>query len=49
MKNAGQADKIVQDQTTMYVINLSEIECVTVDFVNLFPSIGCPFFVAVNI
>lgn len=40
MKNAGQADEIVQDQTTMYVINnLSKLEYGVVDIVNLFPSI----------
>lgn len=40
MKNAGQADEIVQDQTTMYVIdNLSKLEYGIVDIVNLFPSI----------
>ncbi|QWH03705.1 DUF1643 domain-containing protein [Bacillus mycoides] len=40
MKNAGQASEIVQDQTTMYVINnLSKLEYGVVDIVNLFPSI----------
>lgn len=40
MKNAGKADEIVQDQTTMYVINnLSKLEYGVVDIVNLFPSI----------
>ncbi|RPK03255.1 hypothetical protein BSBH6_02729 [Bacillus subtilis] len=40
MKNAGQTDEIVQDQTTMYVINnLSKLECGVVDIVNLYPSI----------
>ncbi|WP_226668699.1 DUF1643 domain-containing protein [Metabacillus litoralis] len=40
MKNAGQADEIVQDQTTMYVINnLSKLEYGVVDIVNLFPTI----------
>ncbi|MCM3116320.1 DUF1643 domain-containing protein [Neobacillus sp. MER 74] len=40
MKNAGQADEIVQDQTTMYVINnLSKLEYGVVNIVNLFPSI----------
>lgn len=40
MKNTGQADEIVQDQTTMYVINnLSKLEYGVVDIVNLFPSI----------
>ncbi|WML60485.1 DUF1643 domain-containing protein [Neobacillus sp. PS2-9] len=39
-KKAGQADEIMQDQTTMYVINnLSKLEYVVVDIVNLFPSI----------
>lgn len=40
MKNAGQADEIIQDQTTMYVINnLSKLEYGVVEIVNLFPSI----------
>jgi len=40
MKNAGQADEVIQDQTTMYVINnLSKLEYGVVDIVNLFPSI----------
>lgn len=40
MKNAGQADEIMQDQTTMYVINnLSKLEYGVVHIVNLFPSI----------
>lgn len=40
MKNAGQADEIVQDQTTMYVINnLCKLEYGVVDIANLFPSI----------
>lgn len=40
MKNAGQADEIVQDQTTMYVINnLSKLDYGVVEIVNLFPSI----------
>lgn len=40
MKNTGQADEIVQDQTTMYVINnLSKLEYGMVYIVNLFPSI----------
>lgn len=40
MKNAGHADEIVQDQTTMYVINnLSKLEYGVVEIVNLFPSI----------
>ncbi|MDR4316643.1 Uncharacterized protein conserved in bacteria [Niallia circulans] len=40
MKNAGQADEILQDQTTMYVINnLSKLEYGVVEIVNLFPSI----------
>lgn len=35
MKNAGQADEILQDQTTMYVINnLSKLEYGVVDIVN---------------
>ncbi|TYS18055.1 DUF1643 domain-containing protein [Rossellomorea vietnamensis] len=40
MKNAGHADEIVQDQTTMYVINnLSKLEYGVAEIVNLFPSI----------
>nr|WP_245203760.1 DUF1643 domain-containing protein [Ammoniphilus resinae] len=40
MKNAGQADEVVQDQTTMYVINnLSKLEYGVAEIVNLFPSI----------
>lgn len=40
MKNAGEADEVVQDQTTMYVINnLSKLEYGVVEIVNLFPSI----------
>lgn len=40
MKNAGQADEIVQDQTTMYVINnLSKLEYGVVEIMNLFPTI----------
>lgn len=40
MKNAGQADEIVQDQTTMYVTNnLSKLEYGVAEIVNLFPSI----------
>lgn len=40
MKNAGQADEIVQDQTTMYVINnLSKLAYGVAEIVNLFPSI----------
>ncbi|MBS4207125.1 DUF1643 domain-containing protein [Bacillus sp. FJAT-50079] len=40
MKNAGQSDEIVQDQTTMYVINnLSKLEYGTAYIANLFPSI----------
>lgn len=39
MKSAGQADEIVQDQTTMYVINnLSKLEYGVAEIVNLFPS-----------
>jgi hypothetical protein len=39
MKNAGQANEIVQDQTTMYVINnLSKLEYGVAEIVNLFPS-----------
>lgn len=40
MKNAGDANEIVQDQTTMYVINnLSKLEYGSVSIMNLFPSI----------
>jgi len=40
IKNAGQADEIVQDQTTIYVINnLSKLEYGVVEILNLFPSI----------
>ncbi|WP_246857984.1 DUF1643 domain-containing protein [Bacillus cytotoxicus] len=40
MKNAGQTDEIVQDQTTMYVTNnLSKLDYGVVEIVNLFPSI----------
>lgn len=40
MKNAGRADEIVQDQTTMYVVNnLSKLNYGSVDIVNLFPCI----------
>lgn len=40
MKNAGQADEIVQDQTTMYVINnLSKLDYGVAYIANLFPSI----------
>nr|WP_275060886.1 DUF1643 domain-containing protein [Cytobacillus firmus] len=44
MKNAGQADEILQDQTTMYVINnLSKLEYGVVEIVNLFPSVSSEF------
>lgn len=40
MKNAGHADEIVQDQTTMYVINnLAKLDYGSVSIMNLFPSI----------
>lgn len=40
MKNAGQADEIVQDQTTMYVINnLSKLDYGVVEIANLFSTI----------
>jgi hypothetical protein len=40
LKNAGQADELVQDQTTMYVINnLSKLEYGVADIANLFPSL----------
>ncbi|GAE26245.1 hypothetical protein JCM9140_2284 [Halalkalibacter wakoensis JCM 9140] len=40
MKNAGQADEIVQDHTTMNVINnLNKLGYGVVDIVNLFPTI----------
>ena len=40
MKNAGQADEVVQDHTTMFVINnLTRLGYGVVDIVNLFPTI----------
>lgn len=40
MKNAGLADEIVQDQTTMYVVNnLVRLDYGSVIIMNLFPSI----------
>lgn len=40
MKNAGQADEIIQDQTTMYVINnLSKLGYGSVAIANILPSI----------
>lgn len=40
MKNAGQANEIVQDQTTMYVINnLSKLDYGVVEIANLFSTI----------
>jgi len=40
MKNTGQADEIVQDQTTMYVINnLAKLDYGSVNIMNLFPSL----------
>lgn len=40
MKNAGQADDIVLDQTTMYVVNnLVKLDYGSVIIMNLFPSI----------
>ncbi|MGE7913245.1 DUF1643 domain-containing protein [Lysinibacillus xylanilyticus] len=40
MKNAGQADEIVLDQTTMYVINnLAKLDYGSVIIMNLFPSL----------
>lgn len=40
MKNAGQTDEIVQDQTTMYVINnLAKLDYGSVIIMNLFPSL----------
>lgn len=40
MKNAGQADEIVQDLTTMYVINnLAKLDYGSVSIMNLFPSV----------
>lgn len=40
MKNAGQADEIVQDQTTMYVVNnLAKLDYGSVIIMNLYPSI----------
>ncbi|WP_144788538.1 DUF1643 domain-containing protein [Lysinibacillus fusiformis] len=39
MKNAGQADEIVQDQTTMYVVNnLAKLDYGSVIIMNLYPS-----------
>lgn len=41
MKNTGHADEILQDQTTMYVINnLSKLDYGVAEIVNLFPSIN---------
>lgn len=40
MKNAGQTDEVVQDQTTMYVLNnLAKLDYGSVTIMNLFPSI----------
>lgn len=40
MKNAGDTNEIVQDQTTMYVINnLSKLDYGSASIMNLFPSI----------
>ncbi|WNN76248.1 DUF1643 domain-containing protein [Lysinibacillus capsici] len=40
MKNAGLADEIMQDQTTMYVVNnLAKLEYGSVVIMNLFPSL----------
>jgi len=40
MKNAGQTDEIVQDQTTMYVMNnLAKLDYGSVIIMNLFPSL----------
>lgn len=40
MKNTGLADKIIQDQTTMYVVNnLAKLEYGSVVIMNLFPSL----------
>ncbi|MFY0520468.1 DUF1643 domain-containing protein [Lysinibacillus sp. UGB7] len=40
MKNAGQADDIVLDQTTMYVVNnLAKLDYGSAIIMNLFPSI----------
>jgi len=40
MKNTGQADEIVQDQTTMYVVNnLAKLDYGSVIIMNLYPSI----------
>lgn len=40
MKNAGHANEIVQDQTTMYVINnLAKLGYGSVSIMNLFPSV----------
>lgn len=41
MKNAGDTDEIVQDQTTMYVINnLAKLGYGSVSIMNLFPSVN---------
>ncbi|MEK5234049.1 DUF1643 domain-containing protein [Lysinibacillus sp. FSL K6-0232] len=41
MKNAGDANEIVQDQTTMYVINnLAKLDYGSVSIMNLFPTIA---------
>lgn len=40
MKNAGQTDEVVQDQTTMYVLNnLAKLDYGSVIIMNLFPSL----------
>lgn len=40
MKNAGLADEIMQDQTTMYVVNnLTKLEYGSFVIMNLFPSL----------
>jgi len=42
MKNTGQSDEIVQDQTTMYVMNnLAKLDYGSVIIMNLFPSLEC--------
>lgn len=40
MKNAGQTDEVIQDQTTMYVMNnLAKLDYGSIIIMNLFPSL----------
>jgi len=40
MKNVGQTDEVVQDQTTMYVMNnLAKLDYGSLVIMNLFPSL----------